>query len=311
MYGIDKSFGKAFIIGGLFPSLVFVLLNLILLKSYSLNSNVADSISKMPRFEFVLLVAIPLAFILLVLNPFIIKVYEGSLSIQKIFLRFFLNKNFNRHKNIYGRLLAYKEEFTRTDDDIKRNALAHAIEQEWKRILPDINKFNIPMDKRRILPTRMGNVFATIEEYPSVRYGMDAMVYWPRLIPVIPNEYAKIISNENINFTVLLNLSLLIGLFALEIFANYLLGDPKWSTLLLGGIFLLIFYLFYNFSIKSLITMGELVKTCFDLFRYEILRQMKIEVPEDIEDEKYLWFSLTNYIASGESFYFPAKKLKR
>lgn len=309
LFGIAKSFGKAFVIGGLFPSLVFVILNLILFQGYHLTPNVDYTLLKKPSFEFILLMAVPLAFILLALNSFIIEVYEGSLNIQKILFRFFLNKNLNRHKNLYERLIAYKEEFTRTNDDIKKNVLAHAIEQEWKRILPDIKKSNIPMDKRRILPTRMGNIFATIEEYPSVRYGMDGSVYWPRLIPVIPNKYAEIISSENINFTLLLNLSFLIGVFALEIFANCLLNNREWISLLFTGIFLLLFYLFYHFSIRSLITMGELIKACFDLFRYEILEQMKIKLPENIEDEKDLWFSLTNYIVSGEPFYFPAKKL--
>jgi len=242
---------------------------------------------------------------LLVFNTPIIKLYEGRYKILKLFLRYFLNKNLFRHEQFYNTLQVYKAEYDKINDAIKRNSLAHAIEQEWKKILPNQEKFFIPLDSRRVSPTRLGNIFAMIEEYPNLRYGMDGMVFWPRLIPVIPKEYSEIIADEKMGFDFLINLSLLSGIFALETFIIFWAKFRDFKLLFLSIIFAMLFYLFYRISLLFVSSMGNLIKSCYDLFRHDILKQMNIAIPDNIEEEKLLWYRLSNYFASGESFYYP------
>ena len=180
--------------------------------------------------------------------------------------------------------------------------------KEWKRILLERDRFHIPMDRRRILPTRLGNIFATIEEYPNIRYGMDGMVYWPRLIPVIPKEYSDIIADEKINIDFLINLSLLSGIFAMEMLIKFIYNYEELRFLLLTILSFTLFYIFYRVSTINVVAMGELIKSCFDLFRYDILNKMNIDIPDKIEEERFLWYRLSNYITSGESFYYPDKE---
>ncbi len=308
MRGFTKSLGKAFIISGLLPSLIFVILNVFFFIEDNSNLQETKNILKGGVLEILFIGVISLAAILLTLNTSIIKFYEGFYKFPKFFLKIFLKKNLARHENVYKNLEVYKEEYNNTDNDIKRNNLAHAIEKEWKRILLERDRFHIPMDRRRILPTRLGNIFATIEEYPNIRYGMDGMVYWPRLIPVIPKEYSDIIADEKINIDFLINLSLLSGIFAMEMLIKFVYNYEELMFLLLTILSFTLFYIFYRVSTMNVVAMGELIKSCFDLFRYDILNKMNIDIPDKIEEERFLWYRLSNYITSGESFYYPDKE---
>ena len=43
-----------------------------------------------------------------------------------------------------------------------------------------------PRDSALIRPTRLGNVITAAEEHAFLRYRLDAVVWWPRLAPVLP-----------------------------------------------------------------------------------------------------------------------------
>ncbi len=308
MYDIAKNFGRAFIISGLVPALIFVILNVFFFTEADLNFQELNTILKDNPLGFFLVETFTLAILLLVLNTPIIKFYEGSHGIPKFFLRYFLKKNLSRHERLFSNLQTYKSEYNKTENNAKRNSLAHAMEQEWKKILPEREAYCIPMDKRRVLPTRLGNIFAIIEEYPNIRYGMDGMVYWPRLIPFIPKDYSEIIANEKISFNFLLNLSLLSGVFSVELLVKFFYSYEKFEFLLFAFLFMILAYALYRFSTMTAVVMGELIKSGFDLFRHEILKKMNITIPEHIEEERNLWYRLANYISSGEPFYYPSNE---
>lgn len=305
MLGLALSFGRAFIVGGLIPSILFVVFALVIFGQYTLGLGGTNNVFEERPLGLIIALAVPLAFLILALNAMVIKIYEGAPFLIKNLLRVFLNKNLNIHKLLYEDLLSFRTEYEKTDDHGKKNSLAQAVEKEWKRIYSQAGNNHLPMDKRRIMPTRMGNVFACIEEYPSIRYGMDGMFYWPRLVSVISDKLAEVIGVENINFIFLLNLSLLSGVLGAAILVGTLSTYLDWINLGWSLFSVALFYLFYRLAVGSLITMGELMKSGFDLYRHEILRNMKIEIPDNIQQERQLWFSLTNYLASGEIFYYP------
>lgn len=39
-----------------------------------------------------------------------------------------------------------------------------------------------------VLPTRLGNILKAVELYPQMRYGIDAVLVWPRLFPPLPGQ---------------------------------------------------------------------------------------------------------------------------
>lgn len=306
MYGLLSHVGKAFIVGGLLPAVLFALLNIVVFLEFefrALPTSIGDGSLALFLAGVVLLGAV-----LLGLNTPIIKLYEGSTRVQRFVLRYFLNRNLSRHESLYKTLQIYKAEYESTADQVKKSSLAHAIESEWRRILPERGKHHIPLDRRRILPTRLGNIFAIIEEYPSVRYGMDGMVFWPRLLPVLPEKHATVIGHEKTNFDFLINLSLLSIVLAGEMLGTFAYNSWEPAFAFYGVGFAVLSYMLYRAATMNIIAMGELINSAFDLFRHDILRKMQLRVPATIEEERELWFRLSNYIASGESFYYPERE---
>lgn len=52
----------------------------------------------------------------------------------------------------------------------------------------DAELAHYPVDSRRLMPTALGNLLRSAEEYPQVRYGLGMSVCWPRMWLVVPKE---------------------------------------------------------------------------------------------------------------------------
>src|SRR5215510_4647528 len=68
-------------------------------------------------------------------------------------------------------------------------------------------------DKRGIvLPTRLGNAIRSFEYYSDREYGIDSVEIWPRLVSVIPTDYAVSIDDTKTTFDFMMNCSFLSAL---------------------------------------------------------------------------------------------------
>ena len=65
-----------------------------------------------------------------------------------------------------------------------------------------------------ILPTRLGNVIRSFESYSLRQYGMDAVIFWPRLVAAISKDYAPTVDDAKTSFDFMLNCSALSGLLS-------------------------------------------------------------------------------------------------
>ncbi|WP_217572377.1 hypothetical protein [Streptomyces sp. GbtcB7] len=91
------------------------------------------------------------------------------------------------------------------------------------------------------LPTRLGNVIRAAEQYPRIRYGLDPVVIWPRLQPVLPAEYADSMRTAKAGVDLLCTLAAYMCLFGLPlvVWVAARVSDPGepllvWSALVSG-----------------------------------------------------------------------------
>jgi len=310
---LPSALGKVFLVAAFIPSFVFVLLNRLLIFTGRLPEQLGN---KMLLFELnvgdlvLFLLPFVIGAILMALNTPIIKLYEGAYRFERDFLlRPFLSRNRKRHQELYAELNALRREYAQAKPGRARDSLAVAIDKKHQELLSGDSAESslLPCDERRLTPTRLGNAFAVMEEYPSYRYGMDGVTFWPRLLGVISDDYKAMLGDEKMTLDFLLNLSLLSAVFGLEAFvASYYLPDPRYVAL--GLAILLASCLLYRSSIATALTMGELVKSCFDLFRQDLLTNFGFDNPTDIEEERKIWSGLTNYILTGETLYYPQRE---
>jgi hypothetical protein len=133
--------------------------------------------------------------------------------------------------------------------------------------------FHYPPKSRldEVMPTRLGNVFKSAELYPLLRYGMDGVLFWPRLYAVLPDRVATGLGDARSTLERLLALSWLSGLFAIGTSAYLLVVHGPWGLYLcclVGGS--LVAHTCYLAAIRAADGYAEQVRAVFDVYRREL-----------------------------------------
>jgi len=186
---------------------------------------------------------------------------------------------------------------------------------------------NFPPSDKYILPTRFGNILRAAESYSRVRYGIDGVPMWPRLALVIPDQYMARVDMANNQCSFLLNssiLSVVYGLLCLLVSGYQLFicilaaqGISFWLYFIpinlhpavyfqrIGIYFViaifsfLIAMFFYKASLFNLNRYGLIIRSAYDLFRFDLLRALKFPLPETTEDEYQEWEDICQFINVG------------
>ena len=164
-----------------------------------------------------------------------------------------------------------------------------------------------PADPRDLMPTRLGNALRAAEAYPGdeERWGVDAPFWWPRLYLVLPDSARTVIDDARSGLDQLVVLSALSGVFglvALGLSCASALG-ASWAGLNLivgfacaaGG--LLLSWSSYRAAATAATSFGELVRSCYDLYRGDLLAKLGWPMPDTLRQERKLWKAL------GQQFY--------
>lgn len=128
-------------------------------------------------------------------------------------------------------------------------------------------------------------------------YKLDAVIWWPRLAPLLPDAFRAQVDVALIPMLAVLNLSLVFTLIAFIGGGSAILLGPDWFMFLIsfiGGFFFA--RISYMAAVSQATDYGNWIRVAFDLYRHEILKQMHIPIPDNLVDETLLWFSLNNWI---------------
>lgn len=152
--------------------------------------------------------------------------------------------------------------------------------------------YKFPQNEDWILPTRFGNSWAAIESYTIVNFGVALSLLWSRLLAFIPRDYYEIITRTKSRIDASVAGMIFFILFSIIwaslIFQNY----PLIVGLFYIFLSLIVFELIYNMGIDSVVSYGKLVKSAVDLYRHEVIKQMGLNAPKDIETERNMWGDL-------------------
>ncbi|MFT3892753.1 MAG: hypothetical protein QM730_14070 [Anaerolineales bacterium] len=208
---------------------------------------------------------------------------------------------------------------------------SNKIEQAKREYLD--SETEAPLNDDDILPTRLGNVLRASELYPQHKYSIPGLMLWSRLLQLLPKELKEQIEEKFNQVSFVLNSALLsyaIGLLATlaglvrlpcQIWASLrwtalemcvVSGDPNFfergynylspsEYLVIGIGFLIIGYGIYRISVPIAQDFGVLIRTSFDLYRFDLLRKLHQPLPSSIKEEHAFWQKITDYwIAEGQ-----------
>jgi hypothetical protein len=151
-----------------------------------------------------------------------------------------------------------------------------------------------PHDPTDTEPTAFGNVVAAGVDYPRLIYAMDTYHWWPRLLPLLPAEFQEQLRSLESPMRSMLNLSLVSLYLGCLAALSLGLAHSNWiATVVALVVGLLVANFFYRAAIAQAVELVRNIWVGFDLYRYEILKQMNVELPTTLEDERALWQRLT------------------
>lgn len=157
--------------------------------------------------------------------------------------------------------------------------------------------YPLPTRPEEVMPTRLGNILKNAELYPKDRYQMDAVLTWPRLYNLFPERYVQTIAETRGALDFMLVLSALGGSFAFLAGAYLLIVGATWWLFLIcfwGG--LLVAWLAYRSALDSALLYAQQIKSGFDLYRNELLKQMRLPLPATPNEEEIWWDEVDKFL---------------
>ncbi len=315
---VSGYFSKSLILGTLFPVLFFTLLGLLivpeLIPDTYFQFSLQDSFGSDWTVLSITLIIVVSSAILYDLNIQLIRAYEGypwkdswigKRRVERYKKEFDITQS--RSKGIRN-LLNYIDDNEALPQPKFTNAQVRTI---WTFRVNQTRKLinQFPKNKSSILPTRLGNIIRSFEDYSSRQYGIRSITMWPRLISQIDLSYAASLDSAKATFDFMINCSALSGLLGMVILGLGLIFPSQIHGLLdfiiwileIGG-FLIFAYQCYAWSIQSAEAWGNLVKGAFDLYRNKLLKELGYSIiPKDKLEERIIWEKIYYQMAFGDS----------
>lgn len=165
------------------------------------------------------------------------------------------------------------------------------------------NELNSNYGAQEVAPTRMGNVANTIQSYAIRRYHCNLEVVWSNLQRIVQkDDKAQAALQEAKTQLDFLIACCWLTLAWTAVWA-FVLGivEPSRAAFIsvaLGGP--VIAYLWYRAAVEQYRSFADVAMTSLDSFRFDLLRDMKLRVPADVEDEHRVWENIDRLVTYGE-----------
>ncbi len=144
-------------------------------------------------------------------------------------------------------------------------------------------------DDSALLPTRLGNCLRAAELRPWMKYGLDAVICWPHLWLLLPDEARQELSEARASVNGAL-FNLLWGVLFLV-----------WTLWAWWAIFVGVAVALFAYwqALNAAEVYGNLLNAAFDLYRLTLYDALRWPQPLDTSDEKNSGQRLTEYLFRG------------
>lgn len=162
-----------------------------------------------------------------------------------------------------------------------------------------------PPEADRVEPTRLGNVIRAAEAYPWTRYRADTQLLWPRLMAVVPKEFAEATADDYNQLQLYATMTWGTLLFAVVWAVGYAVFKPpgwSWWWLAAGGAACVAgAVVWYQCAVNAARAYGDRVRVAFDLYRWKVLESFNLQVPPDLTAEEKTWEALARWLYFREA----------
>ncbi|PSN14187.1 hypothetical protein C7293_12770 [filamentous cyanobacterium CCT1] len=147
----------------------------------------------------------------------------------------------------------------------------------------------LPPQPQYLMPTRLGNSLRAAELRPQSKYGLDAVVCWPHLWLLLPDQARNELQEARAN----LNTAARIWLWGVL----FILWTPLALWALPAG--LGVAWFAYRWLLSAARSYGDLLDAVFDLYRNELYKALRWPSPASSDEEKIMGARLSEYLWRG------------
>lgn len=177
--------------------------------------------------------------------------------------------------------------------DVAKN-ISPAEQRRYTQLEYELSLYPAKFDN--LMPTKIGNILRAAEQYPHDHYGLESITVWPRLWVLLPDtmKLELAVARQNLDQAVqLFGWGLLFLVWAILAYWSPLmiLAVPAGLLMIVGG---------YYRAISTAKVYGDMIRTAFDLYRFELYHALKLPLPANSEAEIEQGKLLTSYIFRGD-----------
>jgi hypothetical protein len=285
---LPKLFERNFAMAFFMPVAIFIGASQLILDAFQLTQ-------ALPTLEFetllgatvIVLVSWLGGILLLVTNRDMYRVMEGYGKYNPVRLIGRLQKRRFRKLN---------EKLDKLDDQFRELGSDFPVDKrsERNKIMKELAE-HFPDDERWLLPTGFGNTLRAFETYPRVMYGVEAIDGWSRILAVVPEEYRSLIDNAKAHVDFWVNMGF-VSVFLLVEYLSIALSQHSWKVIWLLVLIVLALLVSPYRAKRVAVEWGDLVKSVFDLYRFDLLEALGIELPKSRKEERGLWTKISQAI---------------
>jgi hypothetical protein len=145
-------------------------------------------------------------------------------------------------------------------------------------------RLHYPLSDHLVRATGLGNALAAMEDTTGAAYGLDAVVTWPRMYPLLSDQVRAAVDGFRDSLDAGARLAATSAIAAAATVA-LLVSHSGWWTML-GLVPLALAVVSYRGTIPAAVGYGLAMQVAFDLHRFDLLRAMHLAVPETQDGDK-------------------------
>jgi hypothetical protein len=156
----------------------------------------------------------------------------------------------------------------------------------------------------QVRATGFGNVGEATSTYAYARYGMMTDIFWSRLQKVAQADksgYYEVLENAKTQLDAVISLFWLLAATTVGWTFYLALVSPNLPLFLLvaiGGP--LLCAALYSLAVTSYRAFGDVVRAIVDLYRFDLLKALRVPAPAGPNAEKATWETLAHHIGYGD-----------
>jgi low affinity Fe/Cu permease len=154
-----------------------------------------------------------------------------------------------------------------------------------------------PVPDHLVRATGLGNALAAMENSAGAAYGLDSVVAWPRLYPLLGDRIRAVVDDLRDGLDAAVRLAATGA--ATAVAAVGLLAWHSGLFTLLALVPFAVAVLAYLGAVRAAIAYGEAVQVAFDLYRFDLLTALHVEIPTKQQKEMAGNIALSDFLRQG------------